>query len=147
MITGLILNISQQMSGINFLNFFSTDLFNKIANNGKQITFMMGIVKVLSASSGTYILNKFGRRPLLSNGCMVQCISFLVLYIMLKLDWDTYVVIPVGFYLIGFALGLGGTMMIYTTDILPANGIGLAVAVQWLFTSIVGKVTPIINKK
>ena len=147
LVAALIVNLGQQFSGINYLIFYSTSIFNEVSGNGKQITFIMGIVKTFTGMIGTWAIQKFGRKPLLTFGALGQGISFFVLFAFLQLDLKHWIFLPVSTYLIGFALGLGATTLIYTVDILPPNGVGLALGVQWISTSLVGKYTPIFGAK
>ena len=46
---GCLIGISQQLSGVPYFVLYSTDLFNRISNNGKQVTFAMAIGKLTGA--------------------------------------------------------------------------------------------------
>ena len=129
------------------MTYFSTDIFNKISGNGKIITFRMGIIKVIAATTGSLTIGKYGRKTLLLTGASLQAVSFMVLFFMVKLDYESLLYIPVGVYTYGFSLGLGSCALIYTADVLPSNGIGLVLGIQWALTSVIAKVTPIISKK
>lgn len=142
LIAGLVVNIGQQISGINFLYLYSTDLFNSVGADGKKISFIMGWTKVLVGMMGAWALNTFGRRPILIYGVMMQGISFLILKFMIG-RFNQILFIPVCFYQCGYSLGIGASTLIYTADVLPPVGVGVALAVQWVFTSLVGKMIPL----
>jgi Sugar (and other) transporter len=92
-------NILLKFSGIDFMMFYSTDIFNKIAGkfnaifkitkqrhpnlqsgNGSTVTFYMGGVQVLTALVGIYVFDKIGRRPMLIFGPMFQGLSLFLMY-------------------------------------------------------------------
>jgi len=60
--SGLMINIIQQMSGINFFIFYSTTIFNKVSGNGDTVNFFMGITNFLSSFIGMFFLKLFGRK-------------------------------------------------------------------------------------
>lgn len=74
-------NIGQQISGINFLVFFSTQLFDSISGNGKMISVVFGLGNLCGGLCGVYIINKFPRKWLLQNGAIAQgiCLWLIIL--------------------------------------------------------------------
>ena len=46
-------------------------------------------------------------------------------------------------FTVGFAIGMGPVMPLYCSEIVPAVGMGMAIAMQWLMTTVVGKVAPL----
>ena len=143
LLVGVMLNTFQQFSGINFLMYYSTDLFDKISHNGDEVTFQMGLVMLVSSFAAMYFINKLGRRFLLSFGVFLQGVSFLAFYLLLKLDYKSFLIIPTATYIGAFAAGIGPLGMIYATDILPPKIVGIVFAVQWLFDGIISKFVPI----
>ena len=47
-------------------------------------------------------------------------------------------------FILGFALGMGSTLALYTTDIVPAAGLGIVFGFKWLVSTLVGKLMPIL---
>ncbi len=45
-----------------------------------------------------------------------------------------------------YSLSLGPTTWVYTSEILPPKGVGMATTVNWLMTYLVAKVSPILFK-
>ena len=80
MLAALIVNIGSQFSGINYLIFYSTSILNKVSGNGREITFIMGVVKAITGLIGTKAIQRFGRKPLIAYGVLAQGISFFCLY-------------------------------------------------------------------
>lgn len=71
-----LLNIIQQFSGINFLIFYSTDLFNQLSGNGATMSLLIGFANVFGALVGMYSIGKYGRRFNMIMGCLLQALSF-----------------------------------------------------------------------
>lgn len=73
-IIGCVLSIVQQLSGINAVVFFSTDLFKggevgEAAEKSARIgTVIFGTVNMASALSSTFLLQRFGRKSLMIMG-------------------------------------------------------------------------------
>ena len=44
--------------------------------------------------------------------------------------------------MLAFAIGLGGTETAYIGEILPPLGVGIALAVQWIVTALIGQFLP-----
>jgi hypothetical protein len=70
------INILQQMSGINFLIFFSTKIFDQLSGNGKTATVVIGISNVLGGVVGSFTVGKFGRKFNMQYGALVQAVAF-----------------------------------------------------------------------
>lgn len=73
------LNILQQFSGINFLIFFSTTLFDQLSGNGSTMSLLIGAANVSGALVGMYSIGKYGRRFNMVMGCLIQAFSFATL--------------------------------------------------------------------
>jgi SP family sugar:H+ symporter-like MFS transporter len=143
----IIINIGNQLSGISFFSSFSTDLFNKISHNGPVMTFGMGLVKIVAGFIGTYAIKKYGRRQLFSLGVFTQMLCFIALYLLIETEYFDFLFPAVAIYIVAQAIGIGGLFMVYTADILPPKGIGMSLALNWICSSILGKLTPLVLKK
>ena len=61
----------QQMSGINFLIFFSTKIFDEISGNGSLMTLVIAISNIAGGIVGSYTVGKLGRKFNLVYGPLV----------------------------------------------------------------------------
>ena len=141
----VVLNIAQQLSGINYLIFLSTQLFDEISGNGNTMTLFIGAMNVLGGVVGIFTISKFGRRFNMIAGVLVQIFGFSMLILGYQYKLNIVSIIAVFSYMMSFAVGLGGTMTIFCAEILPAAGVGIGGSIQWMFASILGKVLPILN--
>ena len=66
----------QQLSGINFLIFFSTKIFNKLSGNGSTVTLVIAVSNILGGVIGSYTVGSFGRKVNMTMGSIVSAISF-----------------------------------------------------------------------
>lgn len=144
---GCLLNLLQQLCGINFLIFFSTDLFNDLSGNGETMTTVLGVANFLGSFVAIYAIERFGRRFNLVTGVLLQLIAFSTLSFAILIESSWIPVISVILYMVGFAVGLGATIIPYTADILPPIGVGLANAIQWIGAASIGKFVPILSKQ
>ena len=140
----IMLNMTHQLSGINYLVFLSTQLFDKISGNGRQMTLVIGASSILGGVVGILTVSRLGRRFNLLSGIIAQMAGFSLLLfgIYNKVGQVAFYVASVVLYIIGFSSGIGGTLGVYNAEILPATGVGVAGGVGWLFTSFVGKLLP-----
>ena len=145
--TGSVLNFLQQFSGISFLIFFSTNLFNQISNNGSTMTLVIGAANICGGFVGLITVGKFGRRFNLIGGCILQALGYSLLIVGYKFSLNTASVVAVLTYMVGFAIGMGGTMPIFTAEILPAAGVGIALSLQQTSACVTGKFLPILSTK
>jgi SP family sugar:H+ symporter-like MFS transporter len=79
LLTGCLLQSLQQLSGINFIFYYSTSFFE---NNGMYdaytITLITNIVNVVSTVPGLWMVEKWGRRPLLFFGAIGMAVSQII---------------------------------------------------------------------
>ena len=141
-ITGCLINILQQFSGVNFLVIFSTNLFNRISNNGATMTLVIGAANIGGGLLGLFTVEKFGRRFNLMFGSLVQAFGFILLVIGSTYSIGFLSVIAVLVYMTAFGMGMGGTLPIFCAEIIPAIGNGIANSAQWMTASIIVKVLP-----
>lgn len=143
LVSGMIGLIGQQLTGISFLVFFSTELFDRISGTGKTISFVFGAGNFGASFLGIYIINRFARTYILKVGAVLQGIALLLLLIFIWLE--TYLLLPlcILFYIISYSVSFGGTVPLYVNEILPPSGVGLCVAVCWTTASVIGKFCPL----
>jgi MFS family permease len=143
MISSLIVAASQNMTGINFLVFFSTQLFDSISGNGKMISVVFGVGNLAGGLLGVYVVNRFTRKWLLEKGAIAQGISMWLMVIGIATGVYFHLSFCVLLYVFTYALGLGATMALYLNEVPPAVGAGFATSVAWATAALVGKICPI----
>ncbi|KAI9812479.1 MAG: Plasma membrane low glucose sensor [Pycnora praestabilis] len=79
LITGCVLQSLQQLVGINFIFYYGTRFFQSSGiHNPFVIALITNIVNVCSCLPGLYLIDKWGRRPLLLWGAVGMCVTQLI---------------------------------------------------------------------
>ncbi|KAJ5511244.1 Major facilitator superfamily domain general substrate transporter [Penicillium expansum] len=88
--TGCAVQGLQQLAGVNFIFYYGTTFFqNSGISNSFVITLITSIINVVSTFPGLYMVEKWGRRPLLMFGAVGMCVSqFIVAIVGTAIDSD-----------------------------------------------------------
>lgn len=143
LISGMVVMIGQQTSGINFFVFYTTELFDQVSGNGKLASVMFGLGMLVGGFGGLYAINRYTRKAILKNGTLFQGFSIVAVVVLVTFGWHLPMVIFVFGYGCSFAVGLGATAIFYNNEILPPAGVGLTRTVNWIVTGFIGKIGPI----
>ncbi|XVF17905.1 hypothetical protein REPUB_Repub10bG0164900 [Reevesia pubescens] len=142
---GIGLLVLQQLSGINGVLFYSSNIFERAGvSSSNAATFGLGAIQVVATGVTTWLVDKAGRRLLLmvsSSGMtlslLLVAVAFYVEAIVTE-DSDLYSIMGilslVGLvaFVISFSLGVGAIPWIIMSEILPVNIKGLAGSVATL---------------
>lgn len=144
MISGLIGNLGQQITGIGFLIYFSTQLFDEISGNGTLMTLVIGIAYLAGGFLGVGVIAKYSELNIMEYGCYIQSLSMFGLVLCMK--WKLFFALPLLLvtFMISYAISMGATMNLYVNEILPPMGVSIAVAASWVASGLVGKVSPLL---
>ena len=131
------LNFLQQMTGINFLMFFATQLFDEISGNGAFMAIVLGGGLFVGAASSVFVINS-GRKP----GMLYPTI-FLVFNLILlafAISYKIVILASIGMFLYvwSFCLGYASIFSVWIVEILPPIGSGLAFSIQSVTSAILG---------
>lgn len=139
----------QQLTGINALIFYSTSIFEAAGiTNGNLATCGLGAIQVLATGASVWLMDKAGRRLLLtisSSGATLSLLSVAVAFYVkdaVSEDSSLYsimsiiTVVGVVGMVVAFSLGLGAIPWLIMSEILPVKIKGLAgsvaVLTNWL---------------
>ncbi|KAI4327605.1 hypothetical protein L6164_020044 [Bauhinia variegata] len=139
LMVGIGLLVLQQLSGINGIMFYSSNIFaNAGISSNKIATLGLGVIQVIATGVTTWLVDKSGRRLLLIVSSSVMTVSLILvtaaffLEVVVSEDSHLYSILGilsiVGLVamVIGFSLGLGPIPWIIMSEILPVNIKGLA---------------------
>jgi len=147
------LMLFQQMSGVNSIIFYSSDIFTKAGASIEPniATIIVGAVQVVSVFLGTLVIDKLGRRILLLASIVVMflmtlilgvyfyCITFTTAFDNIK--W--FAIIPLCIFLILFSFGFGPIPWLMMPEIFAPEVKGVAGSsaclFNWLMAFIVTK--------
>lgn len=142
--TGFILSIGQQATGYSYLNLYSTDLFERLMKNGKEVTFAMAIGKVLAGVIAIFTMKTFSRKVNLMFGTLLQALTFYLILVAAYYQIPTLGIVAAVAHLIFFGIALGGVLKAYLTEILPPIGVSITLSSAWLSQAAVGKLIPLL---
>jgi sugar porter (SP) family MFS transporter len=159
LIVALLLAIGQQFSGVNAVNaYFPTMLVTLgFATSAALLSgVVLGITKFLFTAWVVFVVDRWGRKPLLLIGNVIMVITlfgagWVILNVHNKGALGALTLIFMILYLVGYELGWGAVVWIMMAEIFPlkarAAGMGVGAVVLWASTGIVTAVFPIISDK
>ena len=137
---GIFLNFLNQMTGINFLIFYSTKIFQTLnLPNPSLLTFFFGFLNFLGAIFVATISKKIKKKKSLATGLFLQSFAYFTFLIGYITNSGIFVVFGVYLFIFSFAFSIGGSLYPYLAEILPPNGISYAAVVQWVLAIFIGK--------
>jgi sugar porter (SP) family MFS transporter len=145
-----------QLNGINVISYYAPLVFESAGWIGRDAILMTGI-NAFSYLASTippwYVVDRWGRRPILLSGAVMMIISLSLISYFLYIDiraTPTLVVIFVMTYNAAFGFSWGPIPWLYPPEILPlsirAKGASLSTASNWAFNWLVGELTPILQE-
>ncbi|XP_052194972.1 sugar transporter ERD6-like 6 [Diospyros lotus] len=145
LLIGIGLLVLQQLSGINAVLFYSTNIFESAGVSSSNIaTFGLGTLQVIATGVTTWLMDKAGRRLLLTVSSSIMTISLFLVsisfllkgYILQDSPFHSFLGIlsltGLVAFVAGFSLGVGAIPWVIMSEILPVNIKGLAGSVATL---------------
>lgn len=143
-----------QLNGINVISYYAPNVFLAAGWIGRDAILMAGInaiFYVLSSIPPWYLVDAWGRRPILLSGAVFGALSLFATAGFLFLD-TTYtanaVVVCVILFNASHGYSFGPIPWLYPPEIMPlsfrAKGASLSTATNWFFNWCVGELTPIL---
>ncbi|KAB2002191.1 hypothetical protein ERO13_D11G047100v2 [Gossypium hirsutum] len=143
---GIGLLVLQQLSGINAVLFYSSNIFERAGVKSSNVaTFGLGLIQVIASGVTTWLVDKAGRRVLLMISSSGMTLSLLLVatafYVEGYILEDSVIHSVMGImslvglvaFAISFCLGVGAIPWVIMSEILPVNIKGLAGSVATLF--------------
>ncbi|KAL7623401.1 hypothetical protein AAE478_007083 [Parahypoxylon ruwenzoriense] len=150
---------SIQMTGVSAIQYFSVTIFAQIGINADDALKYQAINSILALIAQAFcmlLIDKFGRRPTLIIGNLVNCVMFVIATILLALyppDTDSASTAGWGFiivtwlYNISFSFACGPLSWIIPAEIFDTHtrskGVSLATMTSFAFNTLIGQVTGI----
>lgn len=139
LITGLILQLTQQLCGINAIFFYSESIFKdaKIPSEHIQYAvFATGFINVIMTLVCIPLIDKLGRKPLLVYPMIIIVLDFILLTIFLTLNKDgssmTFSYLSIAciiIFIMCFAVGLGPIPFVYVAECFRQEARSTALAI------------------
>lgn len=145
-----------QLNGINVISYYAPLVFESAGWIGRNALLMTGInavIYVLSTVPTWFLVDSWGRRPILLSGALL-CALMLGLCGMFLRAAKPYtpqaVVVCVVLFNAAFGYSWGPIPWAWTPEIMPlafrAKGASLSAATNWVFNWIVGQLTPVLQE-
>ncbi|KIY51546.1 general substrate transporter [Fistulina hepatica ATCC 64428] len=141
-----------QLNGINVISYYAPRVFEEAGWVGRDAILMTGVnatVYLISTLPPWYLVDRWGRRPILLSGAVVMCLALCATGGWLYLDipqTPNAVLTCVIVFNAAFGYSWGPLPWLYPPEILPLNvrakGVSLSTATNWAFNFIVGEGTP-----
>ncbi|ORY82964.1 and other transporter-domain-containing protein [Leucosporidium creatinivorum] len=145
-----------QLNGINVISYYAPLVFESAGWIGRDAILMTGInglIYVLSTIPTWYLVDIWGRRPILLSGALIMAFALSSVGYFLYLDKSytpTAVVVSVITFNAAFGFSWGPIPWLFPPEILPlafrVKGVSLSTATNWAFNFIVGEATPILQE-
>ncbi|KAJ6485258.1 general substrate transporter [Mycena vulgaris] len=145
-----------QLNGINVISYYAPKVFEEAGWRGRQALLMTGInaiIYTLSTLPPWYLVDRWGRRPILLSGAAVMGLSLCATGWFMYLDTEqtpNAVVVCVIIFNAAFGYSWGPIPWGYSPEILPltirAKGVSLSTATNWAFNTLVGEMTPYLQE-
>ncbi|WFD36328.1 hypothetical protein MCUN1_003207 [Malassezia cuniculi] len=146
-----------QLNGINVISYYAPLVFESAGWRGRDALLMTGlnaIIYVLSTIPTWFLVDSWGRRPILLSGAILCAITLGLCGMFLRMDRSytpQAVVVCVVAFNAAFGYSWGPIPWAWTPEIMPlafrAKGASLSTATNWLFNWIVGQLTPILQER
>ncbi|EXJ91664.1 hypothetical protein A1O3_00214 [Capronia epimyces CBS 606.96] len=144
-----------QLNGINVISYYAPLVFESAGWMGRDAILMTGINAISYLASTIppwYLVDRWGRRPILLSGAVAMIISLSLIsyFIFIDIRWTpALVVVFVMIYNASFGASWGPIPWLYPPEILPlsirAKGASLSTASNWAFNFLVGELTPVLQ--
>lgn len=158
LIVTIVIQMSQQLSGVNAVIFYSNQIFTKLFPDSdlpSYFTIIISAIQIVMTLVCAIIIEKAGRKILLLAGMIGMCVSSFVITVSLLLtargeDSLKYLsIIAVFVYIVFFAIGPGAIPWLITSELFASNARGkatsIAVLANWASNALVTFLFPIIN--
>ncbi|GFS04366.1 solute carrier family 2, facilitated glucose transporter member 1 [Elysia marginata] len=154
----IVLQMSQQFSGINAVIYYSTSIFKSAGLSheaSEYATLGTGLVNVMMTFVSALIMDRAGRRTLHMTGLGGMFVFSVLLVICLSLQssagWLSYIsIVAVIVYIIFFATGPGAIPWFMVAEMFAQGprtaAVSVSVVVNWLCNFLVGICYPILQK-
>ncbi|TFK57052.1 general substrate transporter [Heliocybe sulcata] len=145
-----------QLNGINVISYYAPRVFEEAGWLGRDAILMTGINSIFYIASTVptwWLVDRWGRRPILLSGAVLTGIS------LAATGWWMYIDVPetpravvvcVIIYNASFGYSWGPLPWLYPPEIMPltvrAKGVSLSTATNWAFNFLVGEATPILQE-
>jgi MFS transporter, SP family, solute carrier family 2 (facilitated glucose transporter), member 3 len=150
-LSSLVLQVGQQLSGINAVFYYSTSFFEGVIDNPLIGTTLVGAVNVLATYAVLFLMDRCGRKTLIlwsAGGMFLSCL--VIVASLLGYFSNILALVAVNAYVIFFELGLGPIPWLIVAEMFSAKYVAAAMSassqVNWACNFMIGFVFPYMTK-
>jgi SP family galactose:H+ symporter-like MFS transporter len=130
------------LSGIDVILYYAPIIFAEVGFGGTSgpilATIGIGSVNVIATIAAMWLVDRYGRRPLLLAGLIPMTVAMAMMVPSLFFVgpvWNSIAVLSLALFIIGFAVSLGPLPYVIMAEVFPVqlrgHGMGLAAAAAW----------------
>lgn len=147
---GILLQIMQQVTGINVVMYYAPQIFKDMGYHTEAqlwFTAAVGLTNVLATLIAIFLVDKWGRKPILYVGFSVMTVGLAIVGVMMHLGMHTqaeqlFAVAMLLLFIVGFAMSAGPLIWTLCSEIQPINGrdfgISLSTLSNWVVNFVIG---------
>jgi MFS transporter, SP family, solute carrier family 2 (facilitated glucose transporter), member 3 len=150
LVSSLVLQMGQQLSGINAVFYYSTSFFEGVISNPLIGTTIIGAVNVAATYVALLLMDSCGRKSLIlwsSGGMFLSCI--VVVLSLMGFFNNILALVAVNTYVCFFEIGLGPIPWLIVAEMFEGKYVAIAMSLcsqlNWVCNFIVGMVFPYLN--
>lgn len=148
LIIAILINVFQQITGVNAILYFAPSIFQASGFSSPTDALLpsifIGIINFVMTIAATFLLDRWGRRPLLLvgiSGMIISLLGMIVAFLSSEATMKWLATSSIMIYIASFAVGLGPIPQLLGTELFPrrvrAHGISIAGMSNWIFNFIV----------
>ena len=143
----VLLNVLNQLTGINVFQLYSTIIFEKMDYaDPENLTVVLGYMHLVAGLTTNQLIERMGRKALISLGLFLLCVCFVGILSGMLFELHWLGLLFIFGYKVSFCMACGGSIMVYQSEILPAHLIPFGVVFQTVFVILVSYATiPLVN--
>ncbi|HEY2699369.1 MAG TPA: sugar porter family MFS transporter [Pseudonocardiaceae bacterium] len=157
LVVALILAIGQQFSGVNAINLYAPTIFKNLGvgtSASLLASIVLGVVKVGFTAWVIFMVDRWGRKPLLLLGNVLMSTTLILLGIAVTVIHSSSgaaisTIVLLVIYLAGYELGWGAVVWVMMSEVFPlkvrAVGMGTGSVVLWASTFAITFVFPVMD--
>lgn len=139
----VVLNILNQLTGINFFCFYSNDIYEKAGfKNPTPVSISASLVSFFSSLLLILTVKYFSKKTIMINGLFGQVTSHLILIVGLLYNIKLLLLLGPFLYMFTYSHSVGGILYPYCADIVPPKAFSLCILAQWILSCITVKLAP-----
>lgn len=147
LLIAIVIAMVQQLSGINAVFYYSSDIFHKAGIADDRIgNVIVNAVNVLPTFGASSLAKRFGNRKLLLGGMTDMLISAVGMTVALSISSPALSIIFTATYVAGFAFSIGPLVYVVTADLFPSHlrstALSLCICSNWCANLVIGIAFP-----